>query len=146
MNKITIGNKDSNLKYDFRETCFGIYEKDNQFLLVNKNNQYSFIGGGIDKDETYDECLKREFLEESGYKIKKMEPLCTIDCFWLAGDKWPLESLVNFFVVDLDLDDVSSPTEKDHIPSFLKKEEVMDLLPLPYHKKGFEIYLEKKDD
>ena len=31
MNKIIIGNKDNNIKYCFRETCFGIVKKNNKF-------------------------------------------------------------------------------------------------------------------
>ena len=65
MEKITIGEKLEDKKYDFRETCFGICVKDDKMLLVKKNEQFSFIGGGIEKDETQEECLKREI-----HKIK----------------------------------------------------------------------------
>jgi hypothetical protein len=45
MKKIITGTKDKNLKYDFRETCFGLYVKDYRLLVTydKKYNQYSLI-------------------------------------------------------------------------------------------------------
>ena len=36
MKKVQIGIKDKNIKYDFRETCFGIYVKDKKLYLTKK--------------------------------------------------------------------------------------------------------------
>ena len=141
MEKIIIGEKEINKKYDFRETCFGICEKDGKLLLVNKNNQYSLIGGGIEQNETKEECLKREFLEEAGCKIKNIKELITIDCFWLAGGTWPLESLANIFVVEIEEERIK-PTEEGHIVEEVLLENALDLLPLPYHKEAIKYYLE----
>ena len=58
--KIIIGNKFENGKYDFRETCFGICLKGDLLVLVKKNEQFSFIGGGIENGETREACLRRE--------------------------------------------------------------------------------------
>ena len=48
MEKIVIGDKIENKKYDFRETCFGICCKNNKLVLVKKKGQCSFIGGGVE--------------------------------------------------------------------------------------------------
>lgn len=140
MEKITIGEKLENAKYDFRETCFGICTRKGKMLLVKKNEQFSFIGGGVEKGETHEDCLKREFIEESGYEILKIEPFITIDCFWLAGGKWPLESLANFYIVDVG-QKICEPTEEGHIVEEIEIEDAAQLLPLPYHKKALEIFL-----
>ena len=58
MELITIGEEFKG-KYDFRETCFGIVRCDNKILLVKKNNQYSLVGGGVEKDESHRGCLNR---------------------------------------------------------------------------------------
>ncbi|MBQ3502967.1 MAG: NUDIX domain-containing protein [Clostridia bacterium] len=141
MKKITIGKKLENTKYDFRETCFGIYVRDGKILLVKKNEQFSFIGGGVEENETYEECLKREFIEESGYEILSIKPFVTIDCFWLAAGKWPLESLANFYIVELG-EKISEPTEEGHIVEEINIEDADKLLPLPYHKKALELFVE----
>lgn len=142
MEKIVIGEKINGKKYGFRETCFGICQKADKIILVSKNDQYSLIGGGIEEGETHEQCLKREFMEESGYNINSISPLVTIDCFWLAGGKWPLESLANIYVVELG-ERTGMPTEEGHMVVEVEKNKAEGLLPLPYHKKAIEIYFEE---
>ena len=140
MQKIIIGEKLENKKYDFRETCFGICVKNGKMLLVKKKEQYSFIGGGVEMGETHEECLRREFIEESGYELKEVKPFTTIDCFWLAAGKWPLESLANFYIVQVG-EKACEPTEEGNIVEEVDLYEAQKLLPLPYHKKALELFL-----
>lgn len=140
--KIVVGEKDETKKYDFRETCFGICEKDGKIAVVYDKNQYSLIGGGIDEGETKEETILREFKEEVGYNIEVVEHLCTIDCFWLAGGKWPMESLANIFIINI-LDEIEG-IEAESKLEFIELDKVVDLLPLPYHKKAIEYYLENR--
>lgn len=142
MEKIVIGEKLENTKYDFRETCFGICVKNGKMLLVKKKGQYSFVGGGIENDETKEECLKREFIEESGYELLSVEPFVTIDCFWLAAGKWPLETVANFYIVKVG-NKLCEPTEEGHVVEEIKLEKVDEILPLPYHKKALELFLNR---
>ena len=53
MNKIIIGNKDNNIKYCFRETCFGIVKKNDKFYITSKDGDYSLIGGGLEDGESH---------------------------------------------------------------------------------------------
>ena len=133
------------IKYDFRETCFGIVEIDNKLLLINNNNQYSLVGGGIEPNETKEECLKREFLEESGYTVTNIKALIAIDCYWLAAGKYPMLSKANIYIVNIDENSKQEPLEKGHHVKFIDINEVKDLLPLPYHKKAIEYYLDNKN-
>ena len=146
MKTITLGEKFVNKKFDFRETCFGICERNGQILLTKKTkkNEIAMVGGGIEKDETHENCLKREFLEKSGYSIESIDELCTIDCFWLAGGEWPMESLASFYVVKLS-EEADIPTEDGHEPIWVPINEVENLLPLPYHKEGIRQYLSMKN-
>lgn len=46
----------------------GIVMKNNRILLVESNKgDYKFPGGGLEENETHEECLKREVREETGY-------------------------------------------------------------------------------
>ena len=141
MDKIIIGKKQNNLKYDFRETCFGIYIKDGKALVTydKKYNQYSLIGGGIEDNESFKDTLEREFIEEVGIKIKNIKPLFTIDCYWMAGGDYPMESLANFYSIDID-EYLDIETESEYF--FIDINELD--LPLPYQKKAIEIYISKK--
>ena len=42
-------------------------------ILGNENNIYQFPGGHLEKDETFEKCLKREVLEETGIEIEDVE-------------------------------------------------------------------------
>lgn len=140
MVKIVIGDKSKFKNYDFRETCFGLNFKEEKALLIYDKTNYSLVGGGINENESHKECLIREFKEEIGYSIKNIKPLFTIDCFWLAGGKWPIESLANFYYVELDKKnskDSESKAEYIHI------EKALDLINLPYQKKALEIYIKE---
>ena len=140
MKTIVIGEK-FNSKFDFRETCFGIVVNGSKILLVKKNNQYSLIGGGIEENETFEDCLKREFIEEAGLNVSQAKPLVCIDCFWLAAGKYPMESKANIFEVEVDLNTVSTPTEEGHLPEWINIENAKELLPLPYHKEAIDYYM-----
>ena len=138
---ITIGEKFDS-KYDFRETCFGIVIVDNKLMVVKKGDQYSLVGGGIEPGENYLECLKREFKEESGYSVTSVKELVCIDCYWLAAGKYPLLSRANIFIVNIDENNGVDPSEEGCEVSFIEISEAISLLPLPYHKKAIEYYLE----
>ncbi len=136
MNKITLGIKDKNIKYDFRETCFGIYIKDGKLLLTTdkKYNQYTLVGGGVQENENKHDALKREFIEEVGLKIKNIKYFVTIDCFWMAGGLHPIESLAHFCFIDIDKKlDVESEGEIE----FVDLDKIK--LPLPYQQKVIEL-------
>ena len=140
MEIITVGEKFEG-KYDFRETCFGIVRNNNKILLVNKNNQYSLVGGGIEEKESFEDCLKREFLEESGYMITSFKELVRIDCYWLAASKYPMLSRANIFEVCVDVNNKKEALESDCFVEWMDIDSASNLLPLPYHKKALEYYM-----
>ena len=145
MKQIKIGVKDKSLKYGFRETCFGICIKNNKVYLTSKNGEISLIGGGKEKGETFNDCLCREFLEESGCKVKSIEGFCTIDCFWTTRTNYHMESLSHFFLVDIE-DEIKIPKEKDSKLVMEDINNVIDKLELPYQRKAMEIYINEYKD
>lgn len=139
MKKVTLGNKFKNDEYMFRETCFGIYYKDGKLLvgIDNKRNCYTLIGGGIEQGETHETTLKREFLEETGIEINNIKPFVTIDAYWLAENKYPIESLAHIYLVDIDkINDIKHELEY----KLINIEDVT--FPLPYHQKALELFKE----
>ncbi len=141
MKKIVIGDP-FQTKFAFRETCFGICEKEGKILLTKKmnKNEISLVGGGVENGETHEQCLKREFAEEVGYLINSIAELCDVDCYWLAAGKYPMRSLAHFYIVNVD-DENFTPTEEGHKPMWVEKQEVKDLCPLPYHQQAIDYYL-----
>ena len=142
MKKIRLGIKKRNLKYDFRETCFGIVFKNNEFYLTEKKKEISLIGGGVEPNETHEETLKREFIEESGLIIKSIIPFITIDCYWYTRDNRNMNSLANFYIVEVE-DKIKKPTEKESKLVKIKNEEILKNLQLPYQIKAIELFKEE---
>ena len=142
MKKIQIGNKFKKCNYKYRETCFGIYEKGNKLYLAEKNNELSLIGGGIEKKESYSDCLKREFLEESGCIIKKMKELYVIECYWVTRNNINMKSVAHIFLVDIE-DKILEPLEKESRLVIVDKSMVLEKLKLPYQIKAIEMYFKE---
>lgn len=52
----------------------GIVKENDKILFLRTNkNDYKFPGGGLRKGESHQEGLKREMLEETGYKIREIK-------------------------------------------------------------------------
>lgn len=142
MNKIVIGENLKDKVKMFRETCFGLVIQDNKFLCVKDCNGIALIGGGLEKGETYEECLKREFLEEAGRKVKEIKEFCTIDCYWKTRDGIYMNSLSNIFIVQI-ADEILIPTENKDLV-LIEFADIIDLLPLPYQKEAIKQYFIKE--
>ena len=141
MKKIRLGIKKRNIEYDFRETCFGIVYKNDKFYVTEKSNDISLIGGGIEPNETHIETLKREFIEEAGLTITNIKDFITIDCYWLTRNNKNMNSLANFYIVDIS-DKIIEPTEDLSKLVILSKKEIEDKLALPYQKEAIKIFIE----
>lgn len=62
-------------KLVFRPSVYGVLIEDNKVFLSAQWDGFDFPGGGIEINETIEDALKREFFEETGYKIKVDEIL-----------------------------------------------------------------------
>lgn len=142
MDVITIG-KEEGKEYQFREACFAIIELNNKFYITKKKDDYSFIGGGIEKDETPIECLKREAQEEAGIFIKDINEFVTIDSYWHTRDNRDMEYLAHFYVATID-DIMIEPTEEGCELIIINKDEIEGNFGLPYQIKALELYLSQK--
>ncbi len=69
-------------KLKFRPSVYGVLIENNKILLSRQWDGYDFPGGGIDIDETIEQALKREFIEETGIEIEPIMPIqCESDFF-----------------------------------------------------------------
>jgi 8-oxo-dGTP diphosphatase len=60
-------------KLTFRPSIYGILIKNNKVLLSKQWDGYDFPGGGAELYETIEDTLKREFWEETGFKVKPIK-------------------------------------------------------------------------
>lgn len=113
----------------------GVCIENEQILLVchrpilGKNDYWCPPGGGVDAGETAEEALKREFLEETGYKIEVGQLLMTKE-FVQA----PLHAIELYFSVKI----VSGNLIKGHDPEMnLNEQLIKDVSWLPLQNDVF---------
>lgn len=77
--------------------CRAMIVINGQILVTceSNNDLYKFIGGGVEENESIDECILRECMEESGYKVKIVDHFLTIKEYF--EDK---EYITNYYVVE----------------------------------------------
>lgn len=143
MRKIIIGKK---TKCDYRKTCYGIVLKNDKLLVVysEKEHDYSLVGGGIESGESLENALKREFIEESGYLIEKLEEFVNIDCFWVKRNGKTMETDAIFCFVKVNEFEIRKPTEDFHLPKWVNINKAIDLIEYPYQKEALRLFMLEK--
>ncbi len=64
------GEKIKDINYVVRKGVYGVtFNKHRQVAMVRNQYGYFLPGGGIEEGENFEECLRREFIEETGYSI-----------------------------------------------------------------------------
>ncbi|MBM7647070.1 8-oxo-dGTP diphosphatase [Scopulibacillus daqui] len=72
MDMITFGSKEEGREYIWRPAVYCLMfnnQKDKIAIIETSNGRYFLPGGGIENNETHEECLKREAIEEMGTDI-----------------------------------------------------------------------------
>lgn len=143
MEILEIGEKLEGAEYGYREVCYGIVVKDNRFLVVYsaKDRNLSLPGGGIDDGETPLDAIRREFVEEAGYKVKLATELVQVHSYWNWRNGNHVERFAHFFVVEVDESSKSTPTEDWHTRLYVDFEDANNVIPFPYQKAAIEYYL-----
>lgn len=72
ISKLTFGSKKINVHYTLRPSCYAIIfqSSSSKIAVIQKGDRYFLPGGGMEGNETKEECLHRELLEELGWAIK----------------------------------------------------------------------------
>ena len=68
-----------------RTACRGFIVQDGKILLCHEivDKQFFSPGGGIEKDETLEECCIRELREEAGYNVIPQKQFVIFNEYWL---------------------------------------------------------------
>ena len=115
--------------YVVREGVYGVVLNDEDKAAVVKNPFGYFLpGGGIEEGENFEECLIREFIEETGYSIQ-------INNFIGKSSKYYFSEAFNhyrhpigfFYIVKLE-QRLTELTEKDHELLWMSQNECTEFL------------------
>ncbi len=115
--------KKLNVEYYTRAGAYIIPEKEGKIAVVKTPKGYFILGGGYEKDETDEQCIKRECLEEIGYTVEIGEKLCSAEAY-VTHPKvkyfHPIQTYYTGKLVEKNIE----PIEKDHKLEWLTYEEI----------------------
>jgi 8-oxo-dGTP pyrophosphatase MutT (NUDIX family) len=106
-----------NSKIVLRNAVRAIIIKENNILMVflGKTNEYKFPGGGIEENETIEEALKREVLEEVGYNVIEItEKIGVITEYGIAkeGKNNIFKMISEYYAVNIDNNQIAQELDK----------------------------------
>lgn len=109
----------SNREFEFRPGVYGICYREDKVLVVESPLGRFILGGGIEADESDEECLKRESREEIGHDIKIIRWLEDIIEF-VEVKEWDKNYLksMRFYLIELG-ENSFNQTEDDHVMNWL---------------------------
>lgn len=110
-------------EYIDREGAYLIPVCNNKIGVIKTNKGYFFLGGGLDKNESHEDCIKRECIEETGYTAVVKEKVCSAEAYLIHPELGYFHPIQSYYVGELK-ERVSEPTETDHILMWFKYEEI----------------------
>ena len=131
--KKVFGEKIDGIEYRDRIGVYGIcFNKEGKVGTIKKIDKYFLPGGGVEMNENYEQCLKRELIEETGYEIEIKDYIGEAILYHQSRTKRYLRGIGYFYVIDL-LSLTDKKIEEDHELVWLESEECIKLLLLEYH-------------
>lgn len=141
-----IGKKVENIQYYKRPGAYAIIEsdKDNKIAIVSDNiDVYFFLGGGIKENETNEDALKREVLEETGYSLKDIKLFDKVSSYCYSDTNGYMDIDAIIYIAKFE-EKVTDPIEKNHKLMWVDPNEYKDKLFHEYQRYILEKYVNKK--
>lgn len=140
-----IGIKEEDKEYYKRPGSYVIIEReeDNKIAVVTNGIGYFFLGGGLEENETNEEALRRELIEESGYTLKDVKYFDIVTTYIYNEKKGYMDIDATIYIAKFDKK-VSEPIEKDHKIIWVNPLEYKDKLYREYQRYILNKYVSKK--
>lgn len=127
----TFGNSIEGVDYIERRCAYGIIFNDsNQVALAQCNGEYFLPGGGVEGEESPQECIKRECIEELALDVKVDEFIYKGNLYHQSDKtgKYYL-NIGNYYITKL-MKHLDQPSEEDHILVWMNVEDAVQNLRL----------------
>lgn len=132
------------IDYPERPSVYGVVKNDsNQVLLIRSPGGIFLPGGGIDPGETHAECLKREFLEETGYAVIPEQYLGMGTLYGIAPKTETYLKIIGYFYVASLGPFIAPKTEKKNEMFWLDIREAKSALKLPNQRWALQEYIQQ---
>ncbi|MFD3448211.1 NUDIX hydrolase [Microbacteriaceae bacterium 4G12] len=135
MEELVFGDIKPELNYRKRKGVYAVIfneTKDKIVTVQTTTGHYFLPGGGLEGNETNEECLEREVLEETGYKVLISSFIGKAMNFFQSTKNEPILSEGYFYLATL-VSKVQDPIEEDHLFTWLSVDRVEELLIHKHH-------------
>lgn len=111
-----------------RVGCRGIITENGKILLSHELNTGVYLspGGGLEEDETIEECVIREICEETGYVVKTVSPFVKVNEYFY--DKLYVS---NYFICEIIGEEKQSLTKTEILhgvtPEWVETEKALEI-------------------
>lgn len=112
---IEFGNRLKGISYSDRPGAYAIIQNGSDALALVKTPQgYLLPGGGVENNEDFESALRREIMEELGYRSRIVQKICTaVQYLYSESERGYFRKTGHFFLATLE-EKTSEPIEIDH--------------------------------
>ena len=145
---LQFGRPEPGRTYDDRPTAFGLVFRDGRLACVRvdrgEGSYYDLPGGAIDGDETEEQALVREFVEETGLTVRPNARLGEAGQYFLKSDGRAVNNLAGFWTAEVEREDPSAKIEDDHELQWLDPQQALAQLRHDAHAWAVAMWLRRR--
>ncbi len=137
MKEAVFGKKEEGKKYQARYGAYIVIhrkEKQEVILVQAPNGAFFLPGGEIEKDETHEQTIAREMLEEVGFKVKIGAYLGEAKEYFYSSHRDTYFAHPGYFYIADQWEKVAEPTEKNNQLHWVTPDDAMLLLKRGSHR------------
>lgn len=101
------------VQYHTRAGAYLIAVAKGEIAMIQTPKGCFLPGGGLDPGETHADCIRRECLEEMGFRIRVDQRLCSAESY-LVHEAVGYFHPVQYYYTGILLESVCEPVESDH--------------------------------
>jgi 8-oxo-dGTP diphosphatase len=143
--RLQFGTAEPGLDYRPRATAFGLVVRDGKLACVRidrgEGSYLDLPGGAVDGDETEEQAVVREFLEETGTTVRPLARIAEASQYFRKTDGRPINNTGGFWIAEQLSLDPAAKVEADHDLVWLDPHEALARLRHEAHAWAVAVWL-----
>ncbi|MFT4091711.1 MAG: NUDIX domain-containing protein [Asticcacaulis sp.] len=136
------------LDYGPRDAAYGFLLRDGYLAIAQigySKFTYDVPGGAVDAGETPEMALEREYIEETGLKVRVVQPAGEVLNYFVHQDGTPYNNHCRFYEVEWLADLPELKSEQDHELVWMRPYEALKRLKHPAYAWALLLWLRERE-